>query len=363
MRGTVEDEASKGTSIQMTSYLVIGIAFAILAGIMNGAFTLPMRYMELWSWENVWALFILVSCVIMPIVIASATVRDFVEVIGRAPHRAIMLGCVSGFAWGFGAIMFGQGISAVGISMANTLVLAISASFGSFVPILLLEPERLHQAQGKAIMLGALIGIAGIACCGYAGFLKEKSQKGDTGITRGKMVGHARPFAIGLLLCAGSGLLSAVFNIGYSSAQPLLATAVRMGHSPFAGSNLIWLLMLVSGAVPNLCFCAYLLQKNKSWAKYHQPGAGHLSILAILMGLLWGGSTFVYGFASPALGKLGPAIGWPLTLTTGLITANICGFSTGEWKFTQQKEQRWMAAGLTILLVAIIALGWSSTLG
>jgi len=347
----------------VTSYLVLGITFAILAGIMNGTFTLPMRYMGRWSWENVWALFILVSCVIMPVVIARATVPDFVEVIGQAPHRAVELACVLGFAWGFGAIMFGQGISAVGISMANTLVLAISASFGSFIPILLLAPERLHQSQGKAILLGALIGMAGIACCGYAGFLKEKSQKSDTGIARGKMVGHARPFAIGLLLCAGSGLLSAVFNIGYSSAQPLLATAVRMGHSAFAGSNLIWLLMLVSGAVPNLCFCAYLLQKNKSWAKYREPGAGHLYMLAIVMGLLWGGNIFVYGFASPALGKLGPAIGWPLTLITGLITANICGFSTGEWRFTHTKEQRWMAAGLAVLLVAIVTLGWSTTLG
>jgi L-rhamnose-H+ transport protein len=347
----------------VTDYLVVGITFAIIAGIMNGTFTLPMRYMGRWSWENVWGLFILVSCVIMPIVIAWVTVPDCTKVIAQAPHRAVMLACVLGFAWGFGAIMFGQGISAVGISMANTLVLAISASFGSLIPILLLAPERLHQLQGKAIALGALIGIVGIACCGYAGFLKEKSQKDDAEISRGKMVGYARPFAIGLLLCAGSGILSAVFNVGYSSAQPLLATAVHMGHSPFAGSNLIWLLMLVSGAIPNVCFCAYLLQKNRSWAKYREQGAGHLYILAIVMGLLWGGNIFVYGFASPALGKLGPAIGWPLTLITGLITANICGFSTGEWKFTQKKEQRWMALGLVVLLAAIVTLGWSSTLG
>ncbi len=299
----------------------------------------------------------------MPIVIARVTVPDFAEVIAHAPHRAVMLACVLGFAWGFGAIMFGQGISAVGISMANTLVLAISASFGSFIPILLLAPERLHQAQGKVIALGALIGIVGIACCGYAGFLKEKSQKGDTNLARGKMVGHSRPFAIGLLLCAGSGLLSAVFNIGYSSAQPLLATAVHMGHSAFAGSNLIWLLMLVGGAIPNLCFCAYLMRKNKSWAKYREQGVGYLYMLAILMGLLWGGNIFVYGFASPALGKLGPAIGWPLTLISGLVIANVCGFLIGEWKFTKKKEQRWMVAGLAVLLVAIVTLGWSSTLG
>jgi hypothetical protein len=39
---------------------------------------------------------------------------------------------VTDLAWGFGAIMFGQGASAVGISMANPLVLVISESLGSF---------------------------------------------------------------------------------------------------------------------------------------------------------------------------------------------------------------------------------------
>ncbi len=347
----------------MTSYLVFGITLAVIAGVMNGAFTLPMRYMGRWSWENVWALFILVCCIIMPVLIAVTTVPGFAQVIGRAPHRAVMSACISGFAWGFGAIMFGQGISAVGISMANTLVLAISASLGSFIPILLLAPERLRQSEGKAITFGAMIGIAGIACCGYAGFLKERSQRSDRGSDRGNMVGHVRPFGTGLLLCAGSGLLSAVFNIGYSLAQPLLTTAVQMGHGAFAGSNLIWLLMLASGAVPNLGFCAYLFQKNNSFGKYREAGVGNFYVLAILMALLWGGSTFVYGFASPVLGKLGPAIGWPLTLITGLITANICGFATGEWKSTQQRERQWMAAGLTVLLIAIVTLGWSSTLG
>ncbi|MGH9397618.1 MAG: L-rhamnose/proton symporter RhaT [Terriglobia bacterium] len=346
-----------------TSVLVLGITFAIISGIMNGTFSLPMRYLGRWSWENVWAMFIVVSCVIMPIVIVVVTVPGFAHVLASAPPRAVVMACVTGFAWGFGAIMFGQGVSAVGISMTNTLVLAISASLGSFLPILLLAPERLHQAQGKAIILGTLIGIAGIVCCGYAGFLKERSQKGEEEMARGKMVGQARPFGIGLWLCIGAGLLSAIFNIGYSLAQPVLETAVRMGHSAFAGSNLIWLLMLTSGAVANLCFCGYLFKKNGSWKKYAVSGSTSLYGMAIVMGLLWGGGTFVYGFASPKLGKLGPAIGWPLCLIAGLITANVWGFLTGEWKLTHPKDRRWMILGLLVLLAAIGTLGWSSALG
>jgi L-rhamnose-H+ transport protein len=345
------------------SVVVLGIAACILAGIMNGTFTLPMKYLGRWSWENVWALFIFVACVCMPILIAATTIKDFAQVLRNSPPHAILIACLTGFAWGFGAIMFGQGISAVGISMGNTLVLAISASFGSFLPILLLAPERLQQPQGKAIIAGTLIGIGGILCCGYAGFLKEKSQRLSADHTRGEMVGHARPFAIGLLLCTGSGLLSAVFNIGYSLAHPVLDTAVLMGHTAFAGSNLIWLLMLCSGAIPNLIFCAYLFRKNTSFKKYATSNSTPLFLLVILMGLLWGGNIFVYGFASPKLGKLGPAIGWPLTLISGLVTANICGFLTGEWKRTQLRDKIWMGLGILVLFAAIFTLGHASMLG
>lgn len=348
-----------------SSALASGIIFAIIAGILNGTFTLPMRFLGRWSWENVWALFIVVCCVAMPVFFVWATIPGFASVLAASPLHSIVVATVTGFAWGFGAIMFGQGVSAIGISMGNTLVLAISASFGSLIPILVLAPARLGHPQGRMIVVGTLIGILGIVSCGYAGFLKERSQKqAEDGMkaARGEMVGQARPFRAGLLLCIGAGLLSAVFNIGYSAAQGIIQTAERFGYSGFASSNLIWLLMLVSGAVANLVFCGYLFSKNGSWHKYALPGSAPLYLLVIAMGLMWGGNTFLYGFSAPRLGKLGPAIGWPVLLIVGLITANFWGFISGEWRSARRKDLGWMFSGLIVLLIAIAVLGWSSTL-
>ena len=348
--------------MESSSLLAWGVGLAVLSGVMNGTFTLPMRFLGRWSWENVWGVFIVVACILMPAAIAFGTVSHLGTVLASAPPRSVVFALVSGFAWGFGAIMFGQGVSAIGIAMGNSLVLAISASLGSFLPILVLAPSRLLHSQGKAIILGTAIGLIGVGVCGYAGLRRERSQKGQEATVRGEMVGKARPFWIGLLLCAGSGLLSAVFNIGYASAQGLVEAGKRFGNSAFAGSNVVWLLMLASGAVANLIFCGHLFRKNGSWAKYHKQGAASLFGLAILMGLLWGGSIFVYGAAAPKLGQLGPAIGWPLSLIVGLLTANVCGIVAGEWKFSAAADRTWMFAGLVVLLAAISILGWSSTL-
>ena len=116
------------------------------------------------------------------------------------------------------------------------------------------------------------------------------------------MVGTARPLWVGLLICAGAGVLSAVFNVGYSLSQSIISSAVQSGNSAFGGSNLKWLLVLGSGALPNLAFCAYLLRKNRTWSNYRQPKVVRLYALGICMGLLWGGSVFTYGAGAPKLG-------------------------------------------------------------
>src|SRR5208283_3942566 len=107
------------------SILYLGISLAVISGLMNGTFTLPMRYLGRWSWENVWAVFIAVACLAMPLAMFLATVTYPFAVFSTAPLRAEVIAIATGFTWGFGAVMFGQGVSALGISMANTLVLAI----------------------------------------------------------------------------------------------------------------------------------------------------------------------------------------------------------------------------------------------
>jgi hypothetical protein len=112
--------------------LTLGIAFAIASGLMNGTFTLPMRFLGRWSWENVWALFVLVSCVVMPVAIAWITFPGFTHALGEAPTRAVLLALVTGFMWGFGAIMFGQGVSAAGASRGIRRILEKGASAWPF---------------------------------------------------------------------------------------------------------------------------------------------------------------------------------------------------------------------------------------
>lgn len=343
----------------MKDTVVIGSLLAILSGVMNGSFTLPMRYLGRWEWENVWSIFIVGSCLILPAVMISAVAPRSWMILAHVPERAVWIALLAGFAWGFGAILFGQSVSAVGISLANTLVLAVSSALGALVPILLLVPRRLLSHSGAMIMTGVAIEVVGIALCGRAGWLREKGA--GLGAQRGAMVGRARSVRTALLMAIGSGMLSAVFNIGFSLAQPIAAYGRAAGLSEFSSTNLIWCLMLGAGSVANLGFCAWLLRRDRSGAKFRQPGSARLYVLSGLMAALWGGSIFVYGAAAPKLGSLGTSIGWPLSLATGLLLANLIGISLGEWKGAPARARLWMYFAIPVLVVAVVVLSRAGT--
>lgn len=344
----------------MEGVVALGALLALLSGVMNGLFTTPMRFLGRWSWENVWSVFIVGACLVLPAGIVALTAPDSWSILAQSPRHAVLIAVATGFAWGFGAIMFGQSVSAIGIALANTFVLAISSAFGSLLPMLFLAPQKLHERSGRMILTGIAIEICGIVLCGRAGVLRERASREDEIAQRGDLVGTARPLTIALLLVVGSGLLSAIFNIGFALAQPIAQYGQQQGLSVFASTNLIWVLMLGGGAVSNLAFCTYLVIKNRSMSKFSQPGSLRLYVLGAMMALLWGGSIFVYGAATPRLGTLGVSIGWPLSLATGLLVANMIGLMVGEWKGAPSGSLRWMFTGIAILVVAIVVLSKAS---
>jgi L-rhamnose-H+ transport protein len=72
------------------------------------------------------------------------------------------------------------------------------------------------------------------------------------------------------------------------------------------------------------------------------------------MGLLWGGSIFLYGAATPLLGDIGPSIGWPLSLAVGLLVANVMGLLLREWCGAPAPAIRLMIQGIVWLIGAIV---------
>lgn len=328
-----------------------GILLAALSGIFNGLFTTPMKTIPRWRWENIWLVFILTSCVLIPALVVALAGADWHEVIRRAPRAATASALSFGFAWGFGAILFGLSVHRLGVSLSNTLVIGLSSALGALAPMILRGGFHLG-AQQQLLLAGVACFLCGVGLCGTAGRIRDRAM--DPGRPATKLPPAGYFFAI------GAGVMSAVFNIGYTLALPVAQTGEDMGYSPFVATSCIWLLMLGAGAIPNVAYCSLLLVKNGSFGEFGGSAVHATWLPSILMGFLWGGSIYLYGAATPMLGNLGPAIGWPLSLAVALLVANAMGLILGEWRGAGVQAARWMRAGFVALLVAIILCAGSS---
>jgi L-rhamnose-H+ transport protein len=333
--------------------IFLGVFLAVVSGIFNGLFTTPMKLIPAWKWEHIWMVFIATACLIMPICMAFFMVPDVFGIYSASPGNALAAALSFGFVWGFGSILFGLSVDRLGVSLANSLVIGLSSALGSLVPLLLQHQFQWNIRLGL-LLLGIVTFLLGVTLCGVAG----RKREGNTASTA-----TARRSFQAIFFCIGSGIISAIFNVGYTLALPIAEVGVQMGVSRFAATNCIWLLMLAAGSLPNLGFCYYLIRKNKSQSLLIHAGGGRAWGLSIVMGLLWGGSIFLYGAATPLLGEMGPSIGWPLSLAVGLLVANLMGVWLGEWRQAPREAARFMRFGIITILLAIVFCAAASKLG
>ena len=340
----------------MTENIGLGLGLVLLGGVLQGSFALPLKRMPAWRWENTWLVYSFCGMIALPWVMVLATVPHFGEVLRGARGTTLAEVALFGLGWGVGSTLFGLGISRVGMALSFAIVLGITASLGSLLPLLVLQPQQLFTPQGYALVAGLVLVILGIVLCSVAGRRRERElsvqplRLGGTG------------FWLGLVICILSGIFSAMLNFSFVFGKPLQQLTLEAGAKPAMASNLVWALALSAGFLANGGYCAYLSQKNHSWGVLTQRGIPAAYWLgAMLMGIVWFFGIAAYGMGAVDLGALGAVVGWPVFMAMNIITANIWGAATGEWKGASSRTYGYSWAGIGVLLIAIYVISRGST--
>ena len=331
-----------------------GLVLLIVAGVANASFALPMKFTRKWAWENTWLVFSVLALVVLPAFTTIATVPGLGSVYHAAGAKIVTEVALFGAGWGVAQVLFGLAINAIGIALAFSIVLGLSAALGSLIPLIWLHPEKIFTPVGFADMAGVILVIAGVSVCAIAGRRRERSQA-----TPAARISNAS-FGRGLALALISGACAALMNFGVAFGGPLISAAARSGSKPQWTINAVWLPLMMAGAAPNLIYCIYLIRRNRSASNFAQSTTGSYWVLALIMAVFWLGSTLLYGIASTQLGELGPAVGWPLFMSLIVITASLLGVFTGEWKNTGTKPLAIQLSGVVILVVAVVILSRAS---
>jgi L-rhamnose-H+ transport protein len=329
----------------------LGLLILILAGIMNASFTLPMKYTCRWAWENTWIAWSILALVILPPVIAISTVPHLQQIYSSASPGILVTVILFGAGWGVAQVFFGLAVDAIGIALTFSLVLGTSAAVGTLIPLIRLHPERLQTSAGYGVLSGVVLVIAGVLVCAVAGRKREKALHMQAESNKSSTLG------IALAILCGFG--ASFINLGLAFGSPLSEAAQRAGASDLNAPNAVWMLVMLSGSVPNLLYCLWLLRRNHTGGNFAHGRVGHWA-LAFVMAVLWLGSTLLYGVSASKLGSGGVVVGWPLFMSLIVITASFLGMVTGEWKNSGRLPIKIQWSGVALLVLAVFVLAGAS---
>lgn len=350
-------------------YFAIGLIF--IAGIINGSFALPTKHVTKWKFENIWLQFSFWAFVVLPWVIILFLVPQVFDIYAESPSSLLWIIFIGGLFFGAGQICFALALHMIGLGLGFVINLGLGIGLGFLLPLLIQHPEQIFTHFGYTTLIGTGLAIAGLIISNYAGMLRDRDtsellarglSEGAIGAVKGLAAKQKANYGIGVFLAILAGLSSAGQNFTFSFTYEMQKLATEMGANAFGAANIIWPGFLLCGFIPYAAYTIYLHYKNGSFANYRKSGTGKYHLYAIVMGLCWYGSLIFYGKASQLIGALGPLVGWPLFMVLIILVSSFWGWKHKEWEHGSAKSKRVMNVGLAILLLAIIVLGYGSSL-
>ena len=195
-----------------------------------------MKRLSAWRWENIWLVYSITGLLILPWVIALATVPHLGGVFQQASGAVLAKIALFGFAWGIGSVLFGQGIARVGLALGFAVILGITSSFGSLLPLAILHPDQLGTRHGVALIAGTLVMTLGLVFLAMAGKRREREQ------ASGAAASEHSGFGVGLIICILSGVFSSMLNFAFVFGEEMRQLSLHAGASTAMSGNGIWAL-------------------------------------------------------------------------------------------------------------------------
>ncbi|RPJ49812.1 MAG: L-rhamnose/proton symporter RhaT [Acidobacteria bacterium] len=371
----------------------LGVFFHWLGGLASGSFYVPFRFVRHWSWETYWLVGGFFSWIIAPWILALIINPDLGSILSEAPNSSLFWSYFFGAMWGFGGLTFGLTMRYLGMSLGMAVALGYCAAFGTLMPPIFrgeFVSQVLYTRSGLIILFGVAVCLTGIFIAGLAGVSKEREMTDE------QKKAHIKEFNFwrGILVATFSGIMSASFAYGLAAGDPIKAIALSHG-SPVLWQGLpVLVVVLLGGFTTNFVWCLILHKKNKTGREYitrtcvpvtsravsgsedlvqaatsNGPVTPTLRVpmgrnyfFSALAGVTWYMQFFFYSMGETQMGQYRFS-SWTIHMASIIIFSTLWGIALHEWKGSSPKTKALITAGLAVLILSTLIVGYGNYLG
>lgn len=358
---------------------VFGILFHWIGGLAAASFYIPYRYVRGWAWETYWLVGGVFSWLLAPWLFAWFLVPNFGELLLSAPKASLLWTYLFGVLWGMGGLTFGLTMRYLGIALGMAIALGYCAVFGTLMPPIFSGEigEVFRSSSGQVILVGVAACILGIAISGMAGMSKERELPEEQKRAAVKEFN----FLKGLLVATFSGIMSSCFAYGLAAGKPLADLSREMllanGKSDLWQNLPVLIVVLLGGFTTNFLWCLMLNLRNGTGREYIEGNSQKTTsdvngtpkctplyinyILCAAAGVTWYLQFFFYGMGATRMGPY-EFSSWTMHMASIIIFSTLWGIALREWKGTSRRTHLLIAAGLLVLILSTIIVGYGNYL-
>jgi L-rhamnose-H+ transport protein len=343
---------------------LLGVGLHAIGALFAATCYTPQKKVKGWSWQSYWIVQASFCWLLLPILGAWLTIPDLMAVLHEAPTSAMRNSFLLGAAYGIGGTAFGISIRYIGFSLTYAIAVGLSSVLGTLIPPLVHGTlgDVLHKPGAGWVMGGIAVGTLGIACAGWAGWMKEgdltaQKSRGEFSLVRG------------LFLSLLAGVLSAVYGFALEQGEPIADIASAHGAGVFRG-NVVYIFSNSGAFLTSALYCLWLHARHKTIGELVELPAGPEKaslpvnfLMAAVTGLFWYGQFFFYNLGHVQLGKEFNFTSWAIHMIMLVLFSNLLGVVLREWRQCRRLTHATVGIALVVLVAAVVLLTYGNHIG
>ncbi len=385
----------------MTPNPLLGVFFHWLGGLASGSFYVPFRGVRRWSWETAWLVAGVFSWIIAPWTFALLNTNDVPNVLRETPADNWFYTWLFGAMWGMGGLTFGLTMRYLGMSLGMAVALGYCTVFGTLIPPIFkgeFVSKLIVPVNGRWVLAGLVVCVVGIVVTALAGRTKEAEMSEE----QKRATVKEFDFRKGILVATFSGIMSACFAFGLSAGGKIAEISKTHGTAEIWTGLPVLIVVLLGGFTTNFIWCVILNLRNGSGYEYFSANQRHPAhkrdatalenptdapavemaeqlhpsgrtpdlriprlnnyFFAALAGVTWYFQFFFYSMGETQMGAY-KFSSWTLHMASIIIFSSLWGLALREWKGASAKAKGLLFAGLFILVLSTVIIGYGNYIG
>jgi len=106
----------------------------VVAGVMNGSFALPTKYIKTWRFEHIWLNYAIWAFVILPWLTLFVLYPQVGQIYKMMSPQTGLILLVGGFLFGAGQVCFALALNAIGLGLGFIINIGLGTALGFLLP-------------------------------------------------------------------------------------------------------------------------------------------------------------------------------------------------------------------------------------